>query len=180
MQVTREGEVLSPLQVDIRAKGHPVREEIGRMVGSYQLVVTVEEDLSTIDTLSHIPGLVAFIATIRRGSPDGVIISQGRGSVVINRLNRMIERAVSACFNASVSDAVKTMKSLNGLLDPRFAEVPLGAERGPEGATDRQKRYLRELIQTHIADQRERDRLCMEMEVFTKQEASAAIQSFVS
>ena len=65
-------------------KSDTVRDEVKKLLGTYQFNATFEEDTQTASTLKHIPGLVAFLCTIKLGE---TIIGQGRGTTAINQGN---------------------------------------------------------------------------------------------
>lgn len=88
---------------DTQDKKHPAREEISKCLGSHNITAVVEEDMQTLTALQHVEGLVAFLVTITR---DGKAISQGRGSAVLNPMNRFISRTVASAFNSALADAV--------------------------------------------------------------------------
>ena len=118
MKTIYEPKYISPFQImerkmlNTQSKGHPVAEEVQKSVGTYELSATFEEDSQTLQTLKHVPGLIAFICTLKKGTQ---IIGQGRGMAVLNKVNRFIERTVRAAFNASLVDAVVRSKLLDAL-----------------------------------------------------------------
>jgi|GEM_PF-1061241 len=189
----------SPFQVKRRtptsfnpdlSKKQPVREEIAKNIGTFNFTATIEEDTQTLGVMNHIPGIVAFICTLKRGN---MIIAQGRGSAVINRMNKYFERIVSTACNASLIDALIRSVKIDAFhtdMNMNTAQImrqtpgsPTYAVQEPnmyeEGITDRQKSYLTELIQTNVQDADEKERWMSQMSEFTKEEASQAIASFV-
>jgi hypothetical protein len=110
--------VKSPFQMksfEKQERKHPVREEIERNIGVVNLTAEIQEDKVTLGALSHIPGLVSYIC-ILRNSADGSIIGIGRGTSVINRLNKFFERTIRVAFNSAIIDSVmQSTKMLNTL-----------------------------------------------------------------
>lgn len=194
---------LSPYQrmraeaLDVRSPSHPVMDEIQKCVGKYQLEVVVEEDAQTLAMFKHIPGLIAFIATIKCGNR---IVGQGRGSACLSSTNRFIERAVHCAFNSSVVDAVMRstkvldvlLPSADATLQNLDAEMRGGAasytnepypeqeryparEYSPAGISEKQKSFLLGLI-NKIRDKDEKNHWLERVGSMTTREASAAIQ----
>lgn len=156
---------------DVSNKNHPVREEIQRCIGTYDFTASFEEDTATIRTFfEHIPGLVAFLCTLRRGDK---IIGQGRGSAVLNRMNRFIERTVHTAFNSALCDAViRSAKVLNSFHPDTNSPLQ------DMGITDKQKSYLLELVQAKITDKAKLSQWKSKIDGLTKDEASESIQFF--
>ncbi|MFA6969267.1 MAG: hypothetical protein WC217_01560 [Candidatus Paceibacterota bacterium] len=185
----RVAAVASPYQImkkemlNVHSDEHPVQKEIRRIVGTYPLTIEVTEDIQTLATLKHIPGLIAFIASVKK---DGQIIGQGRGSSIISRMNKFIERTVRMSFNGAIIAAVMhATKALDVLADPLgdMSIEPVDARQesyAPEGITDKQKSYLFELIRTKVTDEEQRRSWEAQLDELTKDEASQAIQSFKS
>jgi len=172
---------------DVNDNKHPIREEIRKCLGVYDFTAEFEEDTATFRTFEHIPGLVAFICTLRKGDK---IIGVGRGSSVINRLNRYVERAVHTAFNATLLNATfHAARVLNSFhpsansqskgLDVALPDVYLAkTSYCLEGITGKQKAFLLELIRVKITDRGELSRWELKIDNLTKEEASEAIQSF--
>lgn len=186
MNINYKRSVVSPLQrtspPEVRRE-HPVHQVMKQFTGTYQLLAHVEQDEQTMHLLRHMPGVVAYLATITR---DGKVIGQGRGSAVFTRVNRYIERTVRSAFNSAlISAMMHTTKSLDALGAPQVAEADRKAldaykeNEVPEGITERQRGYLSELVNSNVLNERERDNWMSQLQDMTKEEASAAIQSFV-
>jgi hypothetical protein len=158
---------------------HPVRREIAKLLGNYAIIATVEEDLQTMATFKHVPGLVAFLCTI---SKDGEVIGQGRGTATFNPNAKGVSRTVKLAFNGSLIDAmIRSTRVLDTFTDDMGSGGSFGTAYEPreiEAITDRQKSYLRQLIASRIADEAERDQMMSELETMTKDDASAVIQNF--
>src|SRR3989344_3071241 len=92
-----------PYQVSKTEKKDTLRDEMKKLLGVYQFTATFEEDVQTANTFSQIPGIVAFICTLKMGDK---VIGQGRGTTAINQINRFIVRNITFAFNASLVDAV--------------------------------------------------------------------------
>ncbi len=200
---------LSPYQrmrteaLDVRSPSHPVMDEIQKCLGKYQLEIVVEEDAQTLAMFKHIPGLIAFIATIKS---NGRIAGQGRGSACLSSTNRFIERAVHCAFNSSVVDSVmRSTKVLDVLLpsagaslqnldvemhrgNASYANEPYpeqerypareayaAKEYAPAGISEKQKSFLLGLI-NKLRDKDEKNHWLGRVGGMTTREASAAIQ----
>ena len=182
--------IRSPFQVarkqsyNVQDKRHPVRLEIQKFIGAYQIEIQFEEDQETLQKFRHIPGLIAILCTLRK---DGKVVGLGRSISVVNRINRIVERTVSMAINGSFLSACN---SATKVLDTLRLEAP--ALTGPQGlgeayrmpeegaddmATARQVDFLKQLIQINLDDP-EREQRLAEVEGLTKEEASQAIASF--
>lgn len=174
---------------DVTGAKHPVREEIQKLLGSYNLAVTFEEDTQTIGMFQHIPGVVGFLCTIKK---DNQIIGQGRGQAVISRMNKYIERTVHTAFNGSLIDAiVRSTKILDALQPDAMPQSHGSHSMGTEVTdtypakgysefemiTDKQRSYLLQLYSINIADEDERNIQVANVDQLTKEEASDAIKS---
>lgn len=185
---------------DVQDARHPVRNEISNSIGEYSFKAVFEEDIQTINLFKHIPGLIAFICTLKR---DAEIIGQGRGTAVLSKVNRYVDRTVRIAFNSALIDAVvrstKGMDVLNmditGSKGPAIAvedersvkdgytglELPETFDRKPvsQGITEKQKGFLRKLVAANIKNELERDRWESEIDNLTSAQASQAIKQFV-
>ncbi|MDO8571658.1 MAG: hypothetical protein Q7R79_03180, partial [bacterium] len=81
-------ELMREKAADTQDEDHPVRKEIQKVVGKYEMTAEVVEDKETLATLSR-PGIIAFLCTIKR---EGQIVGIGRGSAVLNQMNKFIAR----------------------------------------------------------------------------------------
>lgn len=188
---------MARVATDVRAPSHPVLAEINKCVGLYQLEIVVEEDAQTLAMFKHIPGLIAFIATIRS---NGRTVGQGRGSACLSSTNRFIERAVHCAFNSAIVDSiVRSTKVLDILLPsagsslrdldtemrggdasyanesfPEQERYPV-QEYAPAGISEKQKSFLLGLI-NKLRDKDEKNHWLGRVDGMTTREASAAIQ----
>lgn len=157
----------------------PVRELVQKCSGTYNLVAVVEEDVQTLTAMKHVEGLVAFMCTLLK---DDRVIAQGRGTSVYNP--RFISRAVHSAFNSAISDSVIRATRVLDTVRTNTGESGIGeAYRAKESeasdpATDKQREYLRQLIQINVEDDTERERRESQLSELTKQEASRMIESF--
>ncbi|OGC85119.1 hypothetical protein A3F55_01715 [Candidatus Adlerbacteria bacterium RIFCSPHIGHO2_12_FULL_53_18] len=160
-----------------RSEKYPAREEIEKCLGSHPLTAVVEEDIQTLTAMKHVEGIVAFLVTLTK---EGRVISQGRGSAVLNPMNRFIGRTVACAFNSALADAaIRATKVLDTFRTKPEVEA-LGEDDKPNAsnpATDKQLGYLRQLIQINCEED-ERERWESQMGELTKQEASKLIESF--
>lgn len=186
MNTAYKTRVPSPFQVARKpiyqkdvAKTDTVREEVNKLLGTYQFSASFEEDSQTVSTLKHVPGLVAFLCTIRKGDQ---IIGQGRGTSVINQNNRFIVRTIGYAFNASIVDAIVRSTKILDIFRPDAKPHAWGGADDVEDSfvaiTDKQKSYLTELIQSNVADEDEREGWLSQLGELSKDEASQAIQRF--
>ena len=142
-------ELLKEKAANVQDVEHPARKEIQRVVGTYQMTADVVEDKETLATLSR-PGVIAFLCTIKR---DGQIIGIGRGSAVLNQMNKFISRTVHAAFNYSILSAVaQSIRALDNMIDPHGDMSLESAEAVQEKITDKQKSFLTTLVQKKIKD----------------------------
>lgn len=192
MNTTYKTRVPSPFQVTRKpsyqkdvAKTDTVQEEVNKLLGTYQFSATFEQDTQTATTLKHIPGLIAFICTLKKGDK---VIGQGRGTTVINQTNRFIVRTINFAFNSAIIDAVVRSTKILDVFRPDVVPHPWN---GPnidtpesyssgENITDKQKSYLLQLIQTNVDDEDERENLVAQIDEYTKEEASQAIKRFAN
>jgi len=159
---------------------HPVHQEVMKRVGTINLTATFTEDTPTEVILSHIPGVISFKCELRK---DNQIIGVGRGSAVINRSNRYIEKTVRASVNSSLVDAIYHFIKLDALhlntSSPSGIEGGYG-EKESNLASDKQKKYLRELVQSKTNSLSDKFSWESKIESFTREEASVAIQDLVN
>ncbi len=134
---------------------HPAYPEIIKNVGTFDISVIVEEDKQTLAVFKNIPGLIAFKTTLKQKDE---VIGEGRGTAVINRNNKFIERSVRLAFNNSILGAVFHSTKILDVLRPSVERVSV--EEDLEGrdkvvsfadeelryASDKQKNFLRKLI----------------------------------
>lgn len=195
MNTAYKNRIASPYQVakkhpfDISSPKHPVRAEIMKHVGTYDLTATFKEDTATTSMFKHIPGLIAFVCTIEQ---SGKIIGIGRSNAVISETSKYFDRVIQTAWSYSLIDAVSKMTRTVDTLRTNPSKQSYDYEkeamiddaykardsRGVEMITEKQKSYLLELIHTNITREDERARRESEITEFTKEEASRAIQSF--
>jgi len=188
MKTAYKPRIASPFQMmrekpfNVQDKKHPVREEIEKCIGTYNLTAVVEEDIATQTTMK-LPGLISFLCTLLKGDR---VISQGRGNSILNQSNRFFQRSVATAFNSALADAaIRATKVLDTFrtsegpnTSASLEEAYKAKERVSELATDRQKSYLLELVNLNVTDEDERNRWESQIDEITKDEASTAIQSF--
>lgn len=149
--------LVSPYQImkkqmsDVQNTEHPAQKEIKKVVGIYQMTAEVQEDKLDIASLRSIPGLIAFICSIKNAS--GEIIGIGRGSVALGRNQKFVEKAVRSAFNFSILSAIaQSSRALDAIANPHGDISLESVEAIPESITDKQKSYLTELVQKKIKD----------------------------
>lgn len=166
-------ELLKEKAADVQDREHPAQKEIQRVVGTYEMTAEVVEDKETLATLSR-PGVIAFLCTIKR---DGQIVGIGRGSAVLNQMNKFISRTVHAAFNYSILSAVaQSTRNLDALIDPHGETSLESSEAVQEKITDKQKEYLTQLVQKKVRDESAIGWWMENISTMTKDRASAAIQ----
>ncbi len=174
--------ISSPYQtqkkVNVQEKKSPLQEEVEKNIGTFNLTVEVIEDKNTLSLFKHISGMVAFLCTLKKGNE---IISEGRGSAVLNKLNKYVERGVRYAFTNSLVDAVvRSTKTLDALYLQANGQDGANISVGEiDYATDKQKSYLRELINANVIDESKRKYWESQVNQLTKDEASEKIKSFV-
>lgn len=170
---------------DFTSVNHPVRKEILKHVGKFDISIHFSEDTPTVGMLK-IPGLVAFICRIEQG---GKVIGIGRSNAVISETSKYFDRIIAGAWGYSLIDAISKMtrtidtlrndqKSQEGNAGVVIEESCKAKDSYGEAITDKQKSYLLELIHTNIQNEDERMLRESQIEEFTKEEASRAIQSF--
>lgn len=165
-------------------KNNSVEDAIRKNLGSYSLTATFEEDTRTLQTLKNIPGVVAFLCTLKNGSQ---VLSEGRGMALVNKMNKFFERSIGVAKGSALLDAVaKSTKILDVLhfSQNQQDKVEIGdAYKATviedEKMSDRQREYLSQLISLNIEDSDERERWMSQMETMSKFDASEAIQSLL-
>lgn len=168
-------EILRAKVYDVQEKTNPIREYIEKCVGTHTIKAVIEEDRQTLDVMQA-EGLVSFLCTLTKGDR---VLSQGRGSAMIGPTQRYFARAISCAFNSALSDAcIRATKVLDMVRDKSEIEEAYANESLSEPATEKQREYLRQLIQTKVTDGEERRRWEAQLGELTKDAASAAIQQF--
>lgn len=159
---------------DTKNPKHPAREEIAKCVGTHDLTVVVEEDMQTLTALRHVEGLVAFLVTLTK---DGKPIAQGRGTAILNPMNRFISRTIASAFNSAIADAaIRATRVLDTFRDKPEGEN-VGESPASVPASDKQRSYLSQLLQ-QLDDEEEREKWMANLDTLTKDEASEAISRF--
>ena len=127
------------------------------------------------------PGLIAVTCELRM---DGKPIGLGHGSTAISRLNKGIDRALYSCLNGALMSAINSAcKTLDVMRLEDTQERPSEAYQAVtvdeyEPATEKQREYLRQLIQVNVHDENEREGWESRINELTKNEASDAIAQF--
>ena len=174
-----QGHIVSPFMkrpYDIQDQNHPVQQEIEKFVGRYQIFADVEQDKATLTLLDYVPGLISFLCTFR--DSEGRILSQGRGSAILNKGNRFITKMINLAFGSAFVDASVRCKVLDTLrsggnntsdYDTKESDIT-------ELATDKQKQFLLALISSSVSNQNSRDQMESEVDQMTKETASSKIK----
>src|SRR3989344_2836792 len=198
-QTTYRSRVPSPIQprmhpvklmrqraMDTQNADHPIRKEIRQLCGTYQFTATFSEDTAALAPFPHVPALIAVQCLLHK---DGKPVGKGHGSAILTRINKSIERTAFICLNAAflsaTNNACKVLDSLRlDSMDERISSGKMLGEAyrakesdGSDPATDKQRDYLRQLVQINCDDE-ERERWESQLSEITKSEASKAIESF--
>jgi len=175
--VNYRSSIPSPFQA--RQKSDPVQEAVEQNIGKFLLEISIEEDRETALQLKDLPGpIIAYKCTIRKGSQ---VLGIGRGSNILSKINKWVDRSVRYTLNASIIDSmIQSVKALDVLYLKENGEVLTQETIGIDYASDKQKSYLRELIRANIFDEGKRKYWESQIEQLTKDEASEKIQSFVN
>lgn len=162
---------------------HPVREEIDKVIGTYNLTAVIKEDALTLSTMRHVGGLLAFLCTLMK---DGKVISEGRGATVLGPNNKWLTKAVQGAANSALSDAcIRASKVLGTFLSSSGSAVSLEeayktleVQENAAPATEKQRNYLYQLITQNVDDEEEREQRLSQVDQLSKKEACAAIEQF--
>ena len=145
-----------------RERIDPIQQEIAKNVGTYNFQAVIEEDKETAFKLKNIPNSICFLCTLKIGNE---VISIGRGSANLNRMNRGIERGTRYSFgNSIVDEVVRGIKNLDALyfkttdkpetkisedkdLEGRDSPAFYGEDDIPQTATDKQRNFLTKLVE---------------------------------
>jgi hypothetical protein len=167
--------VVSPFQIkkpefDISDREHPVQTEIRKNIGTFSLTVEISEDKATLESFKHVPGLIAFKCSLKKG-PE--LIGIGHGSSVVSRINKYLERTVRFAYAESIKDAVGRSAKI---MDAIYLSNNQQNSNDIEPATEKQKKYLLELLQSADASEEE----CEKVLSLSKDEASDRINFLVT
>jgi hypothetical protein len=162
-----------------------VRDEVKKLLGTHQFTATFEEDVQTTTALKHIPGIVAFLCTIKKGDK---VIGQGRGTTAINQVNRFIVRTINYAWNASLVDAIVRSTKILDVFRPDNAPHPWVNSQpqkqddyaGDAPITAKQKELLTSLIYQHIGNEDEQERRLQEAESLSKDDAGEMISNLLA
>ena len=162
---------------------HPIREEIEKHLGIYSITATFEEDTQTSSVFNH-PGLIAYLCTLKIGSR---VIGQGRGMSVLSQSNRYIASSTKFAFSSALTDAcVRAGKFPNAFSTTDTGPVPsFGVDSDNYSAatyqaSDAQKRYLSQLIDSKVDDEDEKNQMLSNLDSMSKGDASELIQKLKS
>ena len=157
---------------------HPIREEIEKHLGIYSITATFEEDAQTNTVFNH-PGLIAYLCTLKIGEK---VIGQGRGMSVLSQSNRYINSSVKFAFSSALTDAcVRAGKFPNAFAANEAEAVPsfgLGSDSYAAAtyqASDAQKRFLTQLIDSKVDNEDEKEQMLGNLDTMSKQDASDLI-----
>lgn len=173
---------------DFSAKTHPVRVEMEKHAGKYDLTATFQEDTQTVSMLKT-PGLIAFVCTI---AYNGKVIGIGRSNAIISETSKYFDRIIQGAWGYSLIDAVSKMTRTVDTLRTNPGKQSCDYEKetmiddaymakasyNTDMISEKQKKFLLELIHTNIQNEDERRLRESQVDDFTREEASRAIQAF--
>lgn len=189
MNTSYKTRIPSPFQVAKQPfkpeKTDTVRDEVKKLLGTHQFSATFEEDVQTATALKHIPGIVAFLCTIKKGDK---IVGQGRGTTAINQVNRFIVRTINYAWNASLVDAIVRSTKILDVFRPDAVPHPWANGNpqkqeeyaGDESITAKQKELLTSLIYQNINGDEEQNRRLQEVESLCKSDAGEMISNLLA
>jgi len=165
---------------------HPVHEELNKVIGTHNFEATFAIDTETLNKFRAIPGMVGIICHLKR---DGQMVSEGRGTAVMSKLNRSVERTTNFVHRSAFLDAIVRYTRVMDALIETNAEIKQDGfinldelfkdDNEIIPATEKQRNYLLELVQSNVYSNEERNKWKEEIKGFSKEEASEAIQSFI-
>lgn len=189
---TYKNEIPSPFQVKKYDRKDPLRADIERNIGKFNLEITVEEDKNTLNLFKHVPGpIIAYIATLRK---DSEVVGIGRGLSVLSKMNKYVDRAVRFAFNASLIDSVvHSTKALDALyLKTNTEKIPdeIDLEKRdepafysdsdmPQYATEKQRTFLLKLVEKCSDSSKEEYQEKLNSPYLTRFDASEMISSLL-
>jgi hypothetical protein len=173
--------------LDVNSEKHPVHREVVKNTGTMNLAVEVKEDTQTISDLKHIEGVIAFVVFLKIGNE---LIGVGRSVSVVGKMNKYFEKTILYTKNAAIIDAV--VKSVK-ILDARNLDLPGQLNSGimldkeyrvkkvenSDSITEKQKKYLMQLIHQNCTDKKESESLVNQLDDMSSFEASEQIKSFI-
>jgi len=167
---------------------HPIQEELLKVSGTHSFEATFAIDTEMMNKFKDsIPGIVGIICHLKR---DGKIVSEGRGTAALSKLNRSVERTTNFVHRSAFLDAIMRYTRILEALDTSSDIKQDGFINLDElfkddneviPATEKQKTYLLELVQSNVYSNEERSKWREEINAkgFSKEDASTAIQSFI-
>jgi hypothetical protein len=158
-------EIVSPFQMRSRPThiNSVVQEEIKKNIQTYDFSVEITEDKEALREFQNIQGVVAFKATLRRGSQ---VCGFGYGMAVINESNKYFIKQIAFASNSALIDSVVKASKLIDILPANFnnqqepKELPSSFYKIEQTdtfhpATDKQKNYLLQLLKSNHASNSE-------------------------
>lgn len=175
--------------LDIHSINHPVQKMIEKTLCTLTFSATIVEDKQTLSVLKNISGgVVAFLCTLKA---NGKVISEGRSVTVLNGNNKYVSKNIQFARSSSLLDAVAKMSKYLEVLDLDTNPQPNSGIKldesyqvkkeveNPDSITDKQKKYLIQLIHQNCADEKEKESLVSELDGMSSIEASDQIKSFI-
>jgi len=178
------------------------RKSLGKAGGEkiasiYGFSASFKKDAETLESFHSIDGLVAYVCSLSR---NGIIIGEGRGAAQLKNNGNDPNKTLKMAQKSAYLDSVIRSTGLSDIFTQDLEDMPLesiqaGDESNPNdiphepaedsgGYDDRislkQKKFLDDLAYDHIEDEGERDRFLANLDSFSRNDASDAIQNFLS
>lgn len=156
-----------------KEEAHPIKAEIAKNIGSFTFTATFEEDRETIKAFNN-EGLIAYKCVL---SHEGRIIGIGRGLNVLSQENRYLTKSVKWAYSGALISAVSNAVKFPDLSGKPTADYGLNNNDLVSSfmATEKQKDYLKELIDMNVSDDDERNQLLDNLDAMSKEDASELI-----
>lgn len=158
-------EIVSPFQLKNKPTyiNSVVRDEIQKNIQTYNFSVEITEDIEALRAFQNIQGVVAFKATLKRGSQ---VYGFGYGMTVINETNKYFTKQIAFAANSALIDSVVKASKLIDVLptnpnnQKKSKESPssyykIEQTNNFQPASEKQIKFLERLLRDNQAGQKE-------------------------
>ena len=154
---------------------HPIKAEIAKNLGSFTFTATFEEDREAINAFNN-EGLIAYRCILT--TPEGRTLGIGHGLNVLSQENRYLSKSVKWAYSGALISAVTNAVKFPDLSGDKTSSFGVNNDDMAASlmVTEKQKNYLKELIDYNITDEDERNQLLDNLDSMTKEDASEMIQ----
>ena len=154
---------------------HPIKAEIAKNLGSFTFTATFEEDREAINAFNN-EGLIAYRCILT--TPEGRTLGIGHGLNVLSQENRYLSKSVKWAYSGALISAVTNAVKCPDLSGNSAPDFGLNNQDIASAfmATDKQKSYIKELVDYEISDEDERNQILGNLDTMTKEDASELIQ----